>query len=352
MHTFSPVSTQYEIESWIFPHPGVRRLQNARNPDTGRQSLHAVTPLTRSTKEREGRARLRKGHQRWHSNEYQILHNGLHRNKGDKVRNVRPQPSELRVPRAVSYPIAGSPMGGHHIGVSLTADSPTGGYSTAGFPLKVSPTGGFPVGGDSLGRGDVKSSQDGKCHSQAQANPMLGAEACIEEEVGGLCLGAEDARSRNGRAQSRLCESLGGVPLQMVSNSRGRSGDNGVRPSEFLSIVSSSHHPHKQLWVPKQTSLLPSTGHGLHPTQIQLLQRPPSYSHRQSAISLKSRPEELEGLLRSFSCRSRTMTAESGRLGGDGESQIHDPELVVAHNRPNSHITCPSSSLVQGMVPS
>lgn len=322
MHTCSPISTQYEIQSWIFPRPGVRRLQNARNPDSRRHSLHSVTPLTGSPKEREGRARLRKGHQRWHSNEYQILHNGLHRNKGDKVRNVRHRPSGLGVPRAVSYPIAGSPIGGHHIGVSLTAESPRVGYSTAGFPLRVSTTGGLPVGGDSLGRGDVKSSQDRKFHSQAQVNPVLGA------------------------------VSLDGVPLQMVSNSGVRSSDDGVRPSEFLSTVSSSHPPHNQPWMPKQSTLLPSTGHGLHATQIQLLQRPPSCSHRQSALNLKSRPEELEGLLQSFSCRSWTMTAESGRLGGDGESQIHDLELVVTHTWPNFPITCTSSSLEQGIVPS
>lgn len=352
MHTCSPISTQYEIESWVFPRPGVRRLQDARNPDSRRHSLHSVTPLTRSPKEREGRARLRKGHQRWHSNEYQILHNGLHRNKGDKVRNVRHQPSGLGVPRAVSYPIAGSPIGGHQTGVSLTADSPTVGYSTAGFPLRVSTTGGFPVRGDSLGRVDVKSSQDRECHSQSQVDPVLGAEACIEEEVGGLSLCAEGARSRYGRAQSQLYVSLDGMPLQMVSNSGVRSGDDGVRPSEFLSTVSSSHHPHKQPWMPKQSTLLPSTGHGLHATQIQLLQRPPSCSHRQSAINLKSRPEELERLLGSFSCRSWAMTVESGRLGGDGESQIHDPEPVVTHTWPNLPITCTSSSLAQGTVPS
>lgn len=90
MHTFSPISTQYEIESWIFPHPGVRRLQDARKPgprsNPRRHSLHPVVPHGRPSGEREERARLKRGHRRWHSNEQEIVYSDLNRSKEDTAK--------------------------------------------------------------------------------------------------------------------------------------------------------------------------------------------------------------------------------------------------------------------------
>ncbi|KAG8163605.1 hypothetical protein KVR01_006902 [Diaporthe batatas] len=85
MHTFSPTSTQYEVESWIFPCPGVRPVQDARcsgpRKDSHRHSLLPVIPHARPSGEREERVRLKKGHRRWHSNEHDIAYNDLNRRK-------------------------------------------------------------------------------------------------------------------------------------------------------------------------------------------------------------------------------------------------------------------------------
>jgi hypothetical protein len=86
MHTFSHVSTQYEIESWIFPHPGVTRLQDERNPKLRGHSLHSMNPLKTPPRKREERPRLRKRHQKWRSNEYQVPHNALKRKKENKIK--------------------------------------------------------------------------------------------------------------------------------------------------------------------------------------------------------------------------------------------------------------------------
>jgi hypothetical protein len=259
MHTFSPISTQYEIESWIFPHPGVRRLQDARDPGPRRHSLHPVTPLTRPSKEREDRTRLRKGHRRWHSNEHQILHNGLNRSKDDITKDGSTRTGSLKT--------------------TLERSEPS--------------------------------------------------------------------------ARSRLRESVYDVPFQTVSNSRSRSADTGIRPSELLSDVSSSHRPHNHPRTQTQSTPLPSAGHGLHATQIQLLLHPPTYSRRRPATTtLRSHPAELRGLLPSPSCKSWTMEADSEPLGGAGESHITILALFVTHTKATSLSLCTSPGSAQLVVPS
>ncbi|KAG6367865.1 hypothetical protein INS49_002061 [Diaporthe citri] len=98
MHTFSPTPTQYEIESWVFPHPGVRRLQDASNPGPQRHSLHSVTPRVTATKGEE-RARLKKGHRRWHSNETRIFHGGPHRSRENKNKGESARTGSLKTTR-------------------------------------------------------------------------------------------------------------------------------------------------------------------------------------------------------------------------------------------------------------
>lgn len=114
MHTFSPTPTQYEIESWIFPHPSVRRLQDASKPGPQRHSLHAVNPRVTVTKEEE-RARLKKGHRRWHSNENRGLHGGPHRSKEGKGEG---EGESVRTGGLKTTPEWSGPMG-HHSGLTI-----------------------------------------------------------------------------------------------------------------------------------------------------------------------------------------------------------------------------------------
>ncbi|KAI7781120.1 hypothetical protein LA080_015240 [Diaporthe eres] len=116
MHTFSPTPTQYEIESWIFPHPGVRRLQDASNPGPQRHSLHSVTPRVKVAKEGEERVRLKKGHRRWHSNENRIHHGGPHGSKENKRKGESVRTGSLKTTLEWSGPL------GHHSGLTTQDD--------------------------------------------------------------------------------------------------------------------------------------------------------------------------------------------------------------------------------------
>lgn len=72
------------------PHPVVRRLPDASNSGPQRHSLHSVTPWVEGTKEREVRARLRKGHRRWHSHGPQMLNANLHGSKENSHKGGTP----------------------------------------------------------------------------------------------------------------------------------------------------------------------------------------------------------------------------------------------------------------------
>lgn len=313
MHAFSHTPTQYEIESWMFPHPGVRRLQDASNSGPQRHSLHFVTPLTKGSKEREERARLKKGHRRWHSNEHQILHSERRGSKENKSRG-----------------------GGLRIGISEPE------HDSSAIRL--------PPEGDDRSRGDVTISQDRRCHSQGHPKSVLAGEALNEEEVEGLSRVSGSVKSRRGRVQSRLCGSPYGMPSQIVSDRWGRDSgvDVGVRPSELLGApVPPSPRPHKRPWVSQLSAPLPSTGHTSHATQTQQQRRPPSYSHRQQAASLEFHSVELKTLLWSLSCGSWTMGAESVPLGeGLGESCFSILRLAVTntHTKPPLPSICTCSS--------
>lgn len=100
MHTFSPISTQYEIENWISPHPGVRRLQDARNPSPRRDprhSLHPVIPQGRPSGEKEKRARLKSGKRRWHPNEHGIVYNDPNSGKEDTAKEKNLKTDSLKI---------------------------------------------------------------------------------------------------------------------------------------------------------------------------------------------------------------------------------------------------------------
>lgn len=251
----------------MFPHPVVRRLPDASNSGPQRHSLHSVTQPVAGTKEREERARLRKGHRRWHSHEHQILNAKFHGGKENKRKGGTPRTGSLK--------------------------------TTLEWP-------------------------------------MLAAEAHIEDEAQYLSRGSRGVKSRSGRAQSRLCESWHGTPSQTVSDRWGRGSGVGVRLGELPGApVSPSHRPHKRPWVSKPSTPLHSTRQTSQATQTQQKLRPQSYSLRQPATALDLPSADLKALLRSLSCRSWTMGAESDPSEGLGESCFTILRLVVTHTGPH-----------------
>lgn len=261
MHMFSYKPTHYEIESWMSPHPVVRRLPDASNSGPQRHSLHSVTPWVEGTKEREERARLKKGHRRWHSNEHQILNGRFHGSKENRRK------------------------------------------------------------GGTLGTGSLKTTLEWS---------MPAAEAHVEEEAQCLSRGSRSVKSTSARAQPRLCESSYGMPSQAVSDGWGIGSDVGVRLGELPGApVSPSHRPHKRPWVSKLSTPLHSTGHISQATQTQQQQHPQSCSLRQPATALDLPSADRRALLRSLSCRPRTMGAEPGPSEGWGESCFTILRLVV-----------------------
>lgn len=267
MHTFSPTPTQYEIESWIFPHPGVRRLQDASNPGPQRHSLHPVTPRVKATKEGEARARLKKGHRRWHSNENRIHHGGPHGSKENKSK-----------------------------GESV-----------------------------SVRTGSLMTAEDGKGRTKRHSKQGI-----LEPKHHSSALRVSPEGENRSRGDN-------GMPFQTVSDSWNRRSDVAARPSELLGArVSPSHRPHKQPWVSKLSAPLPSSGHSSLTKQTQQLLHQPSYSRRQSATALELHSADLRALLRSLSCRSWTMGAESGPSEAVGESGFTILRLVVTHSKPPS----------------
>lgn len=247
----------------MFPHPGVRRLRDAGSPGPQRYSLHLMTPLMKGTKEREERARLKKGHRRWHSNDHQILHRGLQRSKGGSLRISISEPK-------------------HH-------------------PSPLRP----PSEGENRSRGDGKISQDRTRHSQGRLDSILAAEALIEEEAAGLSRGSGSVKSRRGGIPSRPCGSRYGTPPQAVSGRWG--SESHVAPG------CPSPRPHKRPWVSQPSAPLPSPRY---------TSRPPSYSYRrqQQAAALEFHPADLKALWWSLSCGSWNMGGESGFSEGLGKS--------------------------------
>ena len=369
MHAFSAPPTQYEIESWILPHPGVRRLQDASNQGLQRHSLHSVTPLIKATKEREERARLKSGHRRWHSNEHQLVRGGLHRSKENESQGESTRTGNLKtmlewsealghrpgtpaqyggekVPQKDHHSLGPRLAGysGHIQGDGVVAEKGrTKGDSKQGIlePKHHSSVLRVPPEGEIRRRGGSKISQHRRCHSQGHLYSMLAADAPVEKDPEGLSRGSGSVRSRRGMSQSRICESPYGTQSQTVSHRWVRGSDVGARPSELLGAsVSHSHRPHKQPWAQKLSPQLPSTGHASHATtkattqSQQHLQATPSYPQRSPATALKLHSADLKELLRSLSCRSRTMGAESGRSGGAGEFYFMIQRLAVTRRVP------------------
>lgn len=374
MHAFSAPPTQYEIESWVFPHPGVRRLQNANNQQgPQRHSLHSVTPLMKANKEREESARLKKGHRRWHSNEHQLLRGVLHRSKQNESKGESTRTGNLKTMLEWSQPLgdrSGSPTqcveeeaiqrdrpplgprlsgcsGGHIQGDgAVVGKGGTKGDSKQGNlePKHHSSALRVPPEGESRRRGGSKTSQHRRCHSQGHLYSMLAAEVLVQKEAEAPCRGSGSVRSRRGMSQSQLCESPYGNPFQTVSHRRARSSDVGAIPSELLGAsVSPSHRLHKQPWSQELSPQLPSSGHASHAattTQTQQhLQPTTSNFHRSPAEALEFHSTDLKALLRSLSCRSWNMGFEPGPSGGACEFHfvVHFVIQRLAATRRASH---------------
>ncbi|KAI3390968.1 hypothetical protein diail_8303 [Diaporthe ilicicola] len=380
MHAFSTPPTQYQIESWLLPHPDVRRLQDARGLAPQRHSLHFVSPLMKATREREERARLKKGHRRWHSGGHQILQAGLHGNGDVESRAVKLRTGESTAVREWSKPR------GHHS--NLIAEH--GEDETA--PRKCQLQGHYPVvvvddGGVDQDRtqSDSKQSMPGpghhfsafgvrpgigdqsrgdsrknhrRRHSQGHLYSMLAAEACGEREVKGLSRGSGSMKSRHGRSHSQLCESLYTMPLQTAGDRKGSDSGSGsgiansARSSEKLSATSPpSHHRHKQPSAPNPRAQASRTTCGTHAHQQ--LQRTSSHTRRQTATALRLHSTDLEALFRSLSCRSLTTEHHPARLNRAGELlQGLEARSRIPSPQPPEHIHTSSadpSTVIQDM---
>lgn len=386
MHTFSPTPTQYEIESWIFPHPSVRRLQDASKPGPQRHSLHAVNPRVTVTKEEE-RARLKKGHRRWHSNENRSLHGAPHRSKEGEGESVSVRTGSLKTTPEWSGPM------GHHSGLTIhdgKEEAPQGNRPSPEHHLVVcngrsqddavvvdqgrtkrnskqgtlelkhhSSALRVPPEVENRSRWDRKISHDRRRHSQGHLDSMLTAEARIEkEEVEGLSRGHGSVKDRRVRIQSRLCDTPYGMPFQTaseVSGSWGRSSHVGARSSELLGgqVSPSSYRQHKQPWVSKLSAPLPSTRHTSFTRQSQSQRQlhQPSSSGRQSTTALQFHSAGFRALSLSLFCGSWTMGAELGPSEGVGESCSTTLRLVVTHSKPPSPSSCTWSSSARLVEP-
>ncbi|KAL1858784.1 hypothetical protein Daus18300_009918 [Diaporthe australafricana] len=371
MHAFSIPPTQYEIESWLFPHPGVRRLKDARGSAPQRRSVHFVTPLKKATGEKEERTRLKKGHRRWHSHGHQILHDGPRKEEETEGKGEDLWPGNFKTGREWSKPH------GHHSklitehGEDDTARSKC--HSAGSYVVTGSGRTGQeraksdgnrqsmfePKHHSSAFRippaAEERSSGDGKRHhrrhrSQGHLYSMLAAEARVEREVKGLSRGSGTTRSRHGRSQSQLYESLYSMPFQTVGGKKGSAAGGGsgsgsgsgtgVKPSDMLSTTSfPSQHPRQQPSAPESPTEVSRTTRGARANQQ--LRKPTSYADRQTAAVLKPHSTDFKALLRSLSCRSLTVEdlsvpfngAVTQNMSGDhqGSSEGQHPQESPWH---------------------
>ncbi|KAJ0108018.1 hypothetical protein J7T55_008154 [Diaporthe amygdali] len=227
MHAFSTPPNQYEIESWLLPHPNVRRLQGARGSAPKRHSLQFMTPFVKETREKETRARLQKGHRRWHSNGHQILQDGPRggrdtKGKGESlgVGNFKTAPEWSRAlghhpdlpPAYDEYeaPRRQRNLHGHHLVVGdrhLRGDGVEGMESGRGRgdgklgtsePKQRFSAFGVPPGVEDQSRGDGKKRHK-RCRSHGHLYSTLGAGTLPEKELKELIGGFSSTRGRHGR---------------------------------------------------------------------------------------------------------------------------------------------------------